>query len=156
MTKDFLSETMEVRESVTYFKCWKKITVSSEFFLCMLKLSSRNKGKLSQFQMGEIKRICYKQNYHKIMTKRSFLNRRDWYKKVPWNFRKEDDGKHKNMSQYNWYSFSWVFQIIFGASQCLMWLSVHLEEIFKTITLWIGESKGTEKEDFYILLVLIR
>lgn len=90
MTKDFLSETMEVRESVTYFKCWKKITVSSEFFLCMLKLSSRNKGKLSQFQMGEIKRICYKQNYHKIMTKRSFLNRRDWYKKVPWNFRKEE------------------------------------------------------------------
>lgn len=34
------------------------------------------------------------------------------------------------------------FSTIFGVSQCLVWLSVYVEEVFKTTTLSMGESKG--------------
>lgn len=55
---DFSSETMQVRKKsgITFFKCWKKRTVNSEY---PMKISFRNEGEIKTVSWRKTKRMCH-------------------------------------------------------------------------------------------------
>ena len=104
---DLPPETTEARSNdMTCLKCWKKRTVSSEFYI-QGKLPQEWRKNQDFLEWLEAKRICHQQNNAKRLAKGSCINRKGMIK--------EGISEHKQIRKNTVDFSSWNLQIMLDA-----------------------------------------